>query len=119
MNIIPVIGKSDACTKEELKTFKQKVIISEEAAEETNCSSGDVFCGLRIPLKYYYLLIADPESARRIPDKCLRLPELRERTTRGQVDTVCCSRQQCGRSGREWKEGERKKVSLGNGQHRG
>ena len=28
MNIIPVIGKSDACTKEELKMFKQKVIIS-------------------------------------------------------------------------------------------
>lgn len=51
MNIIPVIGKSDACTKEELKTFKQKVIISEEAAEETNCRSTDVFCGLKIPLE--------------------------------------------------------------------
>ena len=51
MNIIPVIGKSDACTKEELKTFKQKVIISQEAAEETNCSSTDVFCDLKIPLR--------------------------------------------------------------------
>ena len=51
MNIIPVIGKSDACTKEELKTFKQKVIISGATGEETNCSSTDVFCGLKIPFK--------------------------------------------------------------------
>ena len=26
VNIIPVIGKSDACTKEELKTFKEKIL---------------------------------------------------------------------------------------------
>ena len=26
VNIIPVIGKSDACTKEEIKSFKQKVL---------------------------------------------------------------------------------------------
>ena len=39
VNIIPVIGKSDACTKEELRSFKQKVIIVRGATEEARTQS--------------------------------------------------------------------------------